>query len=113
MNGSGDAHAGLRSAFRAAPCHKENRCHRGKRLWFPRVFEGFKRRRERRQQQHNDLELRRAYLEGYEARTDGQPCAAPAGYDIEFGFGLVGEWIAGWTRADRDLGGDDPAPESA
>jgi hypothetical protein len=74
------------------------------------VFEGFRRRRERRQQEHKDLVLRRVYLEGIEARRNGQPCAAPAGYEVEIGFDLVGEWIAGWAQADRELG-EDGAPD--
>ena len=47
--------------------------------------------------------LRRAYERGFDARMKGRPCQAPDDYEIKLGFDLVGEWIAGWARADREL----------
>ena len=46
------------------------------------------------------------YQQGYEARMADKPCTPPEGYDIKIGQDLVGEWVAGWARADRELGAE-------
>ena len=73
------------------------------------MFKSLKRSRATRRQQQDELVLQRVFQEGYDARTRGQPCTPPAGYRIEIGFDLVGEWIAGWGTADRELDTPDQA----
>jgi len=61
-------------------------------------------RRQRHSQGEDERMLALVFQQGYDARTAGKPCAPPEGYAIRIGHDLIGEWTAGWAKADRELG---------
>jgi hypothetical protein len=71
---------------------------------FRAVVGDLKLRRQRRPQEGDERMLALVFQQGYDARMAGKPCTPPEGYAVKIGHDLVGEWIAGWAKADRELG---------